>query len=365
MSAQEKEVKVNLGERSYPIRIGHNILTDGLKGDFGKRLGREVFLISDKNVFENHGTDLIESLSAEGRRTNVYVMPPGEHAKSWEQAGEILTRMLGCNLERDSAVIAFGGGVVGDMAGFVAALYQRGVRFYQLPTTLLAQVDSSIGGKVAVNHVLGKNMIGTFYQPQEVWADFKYLDTLPTPEWKSGLAEVIKYAIIRDEKLFCFIEKQVDSLLRHDRQSWLATIENCCLIKAEIVADDEKDKGSRNILNYGHTIGHALESATEYKKYRHGEAVAVGMAAAARIALELQLLKENTVSRIENLFSAFDLPKKIPEKYLEKTLDNLIYDKKIVGGELVFVLPVSIGEVIIKRGIPTSLIKEILRTMSE
>ncbi|MDX9871586.1 MAG: 3-dehydroquinate synthase [Clostridia bacterium] len=364
MSQEIRQVKVELGERSYPIHIGYGILPQCTVALSGANGGQDLFLISDSNVFPLYGEKLLRLLSGKACNVYQYIMPAGEEAKSWETASALLTKMLEANLSRQAQVIALGGGVVGDMAGFAAALYRRGISFYQIPTTLLAQVDSSVGGKVAVNHPLGKNMLGTFYQPRAVWADLSLLESLPLPEWRAGLAEVIKYGCIWDASFFEFLEENADKVLERSPEVLPFVIERCCRIKAEIVGRDERDEGLRNILNFGHTVGHALESATQYKTYRHGEAVAVGMLAAFMLARTLKMTDDQTVERLRKLLHTWGLPCTVPARLLDTAAAQLIYDKKASAHELVFILPERLGQAVIKKGVTLKEAKDAMRRIS-
>ncbi len=356
-----RKVPVDLGERSYTITIGYEILEE-CTAELGTfPLEKEVFLLSDREVHKYYGSSLETLIADQGFKVRTYLMPPGEEAKSWEQAGEILEKMLEGNLGRKAPVLALGGGVVGDIAGFVAAIYRRGVPFIQIPTTLLAQVDSSVGGKVAVNHPLGKNMLGTFYQPLAVWADLRTLDTLPDTEWRAGLAEVVKYGIIWDEAFFEFLENHTLEILRRDPSVLPEMIERCCQIKAEVVSRDEKDEGLRNILNFGHTLGHALESATHYKEYRHGEAVAIGMYGAMKLAYALGMIEKDVVTRVKDILELWELPIRFPAKFLETVIENLIYDKKVSDKKVLFILPTAIGKVEMVRDIPQDIIRRVVQ----
>lgn len=357
-------VRVDLGERSYSIILGYNILPQCVSMLKEYRLEKDVFIISDSNVYGLYGTFLEDLLVKEGYRTHKFILPVGEEAKSWTQAGAVLKTMLEENLGRKAGVIALGGGVVGDLAGFAAALYRRGIPLVQIPTTLLAQVDSSIGGKVAVNHPLGKNMIGTFYQPEAVWSDLAILNSLPQDEWIAGLAEVLKYAIIWDYDLLCFLEEQDREILKRNPAVTAYVIEKCCRIKAEIVSRDEKDEGLRNILNFGHTIGHALESATEFKRYKHGEAVAVGMAGALELAVSMGLLDCESLEKVRDLLHKWGLPTAFPKNMLDAVYRKLNYDKKVLEKQRVFILPTSLGQVVIRKGIPEELLRKSLEKLA-
>lgn len=353
-----RTIEVALGERSYPIIIGYNHLAQCAAALKEYTSEDTVMLISDSAVHDLYGPGLIGILERMGYRPISYIVSPGEESKSWEQAGLILERMLAQNLGRRTPVLALGGGVVGDLAGFVASLYRRGVPFIQIPTTLLAQVDSSVGGKVAVNHPLGKNMLGSFYQPVAVWADLSALDSLPEKEWLAGLAEVIKYAVIKDETFLRFLEDHSQEILMRNHQIIPEIIQRCCQIKAEIVSLDERDEGLRNILNFGHTIGHALESATYYKQYRHGDAVAIGMIGALELACYLGDLDRDSADRVKRLILSWGLPVSFPAHLLEDILELLIHDKKVAGRELTFVLPTALGQVMLKKGISREIVRK-------
>lgn len=349
---QIRTVWVELEKRRYPITIGYNILPQCIAGMKDITSEKEVFLISDENVYERYGSFIEKIFLEQGYQVLPYVILPGEGSKSWEQAGLILEKMLENKLGRKVPVIALGGGVVGDLSGFVAALYRRGVPFVQIPTTLLAQVDSSVGGKVAVNHPLGKNMLGSFYQPQAVWADLAVLDSLPQEEWRAGLAEVLKYALIQDGEFFNLLEKHAAEILAKSPHIVPEIIERCCQIKAEIVSRDEKDEGLRNTLNLGHTFGHALESATGYKKYRHGEAVAIGIVGAMYLAQELGFINEELILKVKKVIMSWGLPISFPEELLDCVLAHLQHDKKVTQNKLVFVLPIALGQVTMQKDLP-------------
>lgn len=360
MKEEISQVRVALAERSYDIAIGYETLPSCLTQLQAFSGADKVMIISDGNVYSLYGDKLEEMLQVAGYEPVHFVVSPGEDSKSWEQAGRILEDMLHKNLERKTPVLALGGGVVGDLAGFVAALYRRGAPLIQIPTTLLAQVDSSVGGKVAVNHPRGKNMFGTFYQPVAVWADLTTLDTLTAEEWHAGLAEVVKYAVIRDPEFLQFLEEHAVEILAKDRRYVPKVIERCCQIKADIVSADERDEGLRNILNFGHTFGHALESATLYKQYRHGEAVSIGMVAVMELAIQLNLLMVPERDRVVRLLQTWNLPIHFPSHLVDDVLDNLNYDKKVSGSKVTFILPVALGQVIMQSGISPELLRAVL-----
>ncbi|MDK2823672.1 MAG: 3-dehydroquinate synthase [Clostridia bacterium] len=354
------KVKVDLSDRTYDINIGQDILNN-----FGAQLinltsGRQVILISNDLVYNYYGQQVKRSLERENFEVLVHIIPEGEEFKNWQMAGEILSILLEARFNRDAVMVALGGGVIGDLAGFVAAVYQRGIDFVQIPTTLLAQVDSSVGGKVAVNHPLGKNMIGAFHQPLLVWADLDTLVTLPEREWLAGLAEVVKYGVIWDEKFFYFLENNIQKLIKRDLNVAQKIISHSCAIKARIVSEDEKEQGLRAILNFGHTIGHAIEKVTEYKVYRHGETVAMGMVAATQLAINLNLCSDLTLNRLKNLLEKLGLPVSLPPVSIDNILDTLLLDKKVRNKKLVFVLPRKLGQVEIVKGINGEIIKKCL-----
>ncbi|HOB08849.1 MAG TPA: 3-dehydroquinate synthase [Limnochordia bacterium] len=342
------KLQVTTPTSSYPIYIG-----SGLLQRIGAYLGEtpvisrieEVLLVSNETVYPLYGGPVEQALEQSGRRVHTFVMPDGEQHKSWDMAERILSYALKRRLSRKTLVIALGGGVVGDLAGFAAAVYLRGVPLVQIPTTLLAQVDSSIGGKVAVNHPLGKNMIGAFHRPELVLADAAVLSTLPRRELIAGLAEVIKYGIIWDEHLFSFLEANAEAVLACDPECLEAAIRRSCEIKAEIVAKDERDQGLRAILNFGHTVGHALENVTGYTAYRHGEAVAVGMAAACRLGTLIGCMSQEEAERVIRLLERYGLPVKLPAEARPHIPAAMMHDKKAVGDQLWFVIPNRIGEV--------------------
>lgn len=305
-------------------------------------------MISDQNVARRYGKTVLDSLKSEGFDPLLITVAPGETAKSLENAQRCYDQLAAHRIERKSFVIALGGGVVGDLAGFVAATYLRGVGFIQVPTTLLAQVDSSVGGKVGVNLKAGKNLVGAFYQPSLVLCDLDTLATLPEREFRAGLAEVIKYGIIYDAKLFNQIERNLEELLALSPEILSSTIARCCAIKAEVVSQDETESGLRAILNFGHTVGHAIEAISGYGKYLHGEAISIGQVAAARLSVQTRGLSEAEAIRIENLFKAAKLPTKITlnEIKRKRLLNAMQLDKKVSSGEIRFVLAERIGQVV-------------------
>jgi 3-dehydroquinate synthase len=356
-------VKVPLGNRSYNIVIGRGLLS-GLGAACRKLgLGTRCAIISDSNVAGRYAKLAQRSLARAGFDALLIVVPSGETAKSLKTVQACYDRLARHRLERKSFIVALGGGVTGDLAGFVAATYLRGIPFVQVPTTLLAQVDSSVGGKVGVNLKAGKNLVGAFHQPRQVWCDFDTLRTLPRREFRSGLAEVIKYGIIYDAALFRRLERDLPKLLARDPKVLADVVARCCEIKAEVVGQDETDGGLRAILNFGHTIGHAIEAVSGYGKYLHGEAIAIGQVAAAELSARVAGLPAGDVTRIRNLFKRAGLPveMKLDAARRKQILSAMKLDKKVSGGEIKFVLARKIGKVEYGWNVPARLIQEVMR----
>jgi len=354
-------ISVDLLERSYNIIIGSNLIEK--IGDELKRFefSPKTAIISNHTVFSLFGEKASISIKNAGFEPVSILIPDGEEYKNLDTLKNIYTELLKSKLDRKSSIIALGGGVVGDIAGFAASTYMRGISYIQVPTTLLAQVDSSIGGKTGVDHELGKNMIGTFYQPKVVLIDLDTLRTLPQNQLLAGLAEVIKYGIIYDERLFSFLETQKDPIMNLDNDAMTYIIKRSCEIKAEIVSKDEKESGLRSILNYGHTIGHAIETVTKYKRFLHGEAVAIGMCIEAELSNKLGLLNNNDLYRIISLIKKFGLPTEMPNDLNPSSICIAIkLDKKAIAGELRFILPEKIGKVKIHTGISEDDIRKFL-----
>ena len=357
-----KTVTVALGERSYDIEIGTDLLKYCGEKISNLVKGRQAVIVTDSNVGPLYADIVQLSLEEQGFQVVVHEIQAGEPSKSWENAENILTLLLKNQFHRDSCVIALGGGVVGDLAGFAASIYQRGVDFIQIPTSLLAQVDSSVGGKVAVNHALGKNMIGSFYQPKLVLIDMLTLQTLQQRHWQNGLAEVVKYGVIYDASFFDFLKQHTEALLMRDLEHSGEMIAECCRMKAEVVALDEKEGGVRAKLNYGHTIGHGLELAGHYQGYLHGEAVSVGMVLAAAYAAERGMCDIQVKTELMNLLLRFQLPISVdPALSLDEILEGMLLDKKVQDGQLVFILPIAIGHVEIVKGVSLSEIAALLQ----
>ncbi len=339
-----ENLEVRLNERSYFIKIASGILDDAGNLIRGVSNTQKLILVSNPTVFSLYGQRVVTSLESAGFKVWVALMPDGETYKNMAEAEKILDEMLAINLERGSMVIALGGGVVGDLAGFAAAIYQRGIDFVQIPTTLLAQVDSSVGGKVAVNHTRGKNLIGAFHQPRLVLIDINTLTSLNDREYRSGLAEVLKYGIIYDESFFSYLEENVDKIRARDAECLKTVIYHSCRIKSEIVAEDEREEGLRAVLNLGHTFGHAIEKLTSYNIYNHGEAVAMGTMAALYLAQDEGFLQESEVSRIKQLYRQMGITTVFPKLEAEEVYTAMRSDKKIIAGRLRIVLPRGIGD---------------------
>lgn len=352
---------------SYPIVFGYDILSGfaGVLAEYSK--ASKVFIISNKTVFELYGKELTASLKESGISFEVFLMGDGEEYKSFETFEAILSKAIELKLERKDAFIALGGGVVGDITGYAAASYLRGVDFIQVPTTLLAQVDSSVGGKVAVNHKSGKNLIGAFYQPKFVFTDLKTLKSLPAKELKTGLAEVLKYGFIEEscglkENNINFIEylqNNCENIYNLEPETMETVVEYCCKLKASVVNQDEKETGLRAILNFGHTVGHAIEKCTQYKSFTHGEAVAMGMVGVLEISKSRGLIDEKYYTQGLKLLCDYGLNYKLPENLTHEQLaDAMTLDKKVINGKIRFVLPVGYGKVEIFNDVDFDTIKK-------
>ena len=337
-------ITVGLGERSYLINFGEGVLAE--IGSYCRALktGKNVAIITNPVVGSHFLKTVKCSLSDAGYTVYNVEIPDGEEYKSFETLKSIYDRLIEFGFDRSSFLLALGGGVVGDIAGFTAATYLRGIPFVQVPTTLLAQVDSSVGGKTGINHEKGKNLIGAFYQPGFVLIDTATLDTLPEREYLSGLAEVVKYGIVLDGPLFDFMVANARRLLDRDKECLLTVIKRACSIKASIVEKDEKETGLRAVLNYGHTIGHAVETLTHYKKYTHGEAVAIGMVQAAKFSEEMGYSGSAETAKIIALLNALQLPVEMPFFSQSEYVDALLHDKKAKEGGINFVFNKGIGD---------------------
>ena len=355
-------VKVPLGSRNYDIKIGTGLLARVGRECARLALSHRCVIISDCNVAPLYGQAAQAALTKAGFAAALITIPASETAKSLRTLKACYDQLAAQRLERKSFIVALGGGVVGDLAGFVAATYLRGLPFVQVPTTLLAQVDSSVGGKVGLNLKAGKNLVGAFHQPRLVLCDLATLASLPMREYRSGLAEVIKYGIIYDAGLFRRLERDLPELLRRDQRTLAAVVARCCEIKADVVRQDETESGLRAMLNFGHTIGHALEAISHYGKYLHGEAIAIGQVAAAKLSAQVLGLPAKEVERIERIFQRAGLPSQVklnaPQR--QKILTAMSLDKKVSGGEIKFVLARRIGVVEFGHQVPLAVIEQIL-----
>ncbi len=342
--ATRRELRVNLGERSYDIHISHGLLEQAGELITSVCKGKAAAIVTNPRIGGLYAGRLVESLEKAGVASHVITIPAGERYKNLNTVRRVYDCLLDHQIDRTGIVIGLGGGVVGDLAGFVAATYLRGVDFVQVPTSLLAQVDASVGGKVGVDLPRGKNLVGAFYQPKIVIIDTATLSTLPARELRTGLAEVIKHGIILDSKYFSFVENKMPAIKRLEPGILINTVADSCKIKANIVERDERESGLRAILNFGHTVGHALEAVTGYKKYRHGEAVSIGMVTAALISEKMGLVDRQVVERIVATIQRAGLPIKPKDKVDSKCLlEAMKLDKKVIGGRLRFVLIKAIG----------------------
>ena len=341
-----QSLTVSLGERSYDIVVepGASVSV----GDSLKNLTTtgKIGVVTDRHVARHYLPRTLYSLKHAGFQPVPIVLPPGERSKTLATIARILDALARHKFERRSMLLALGGGVVGDLTGFAAAIYQRGIPFVQVPTTLVAQVDSSVGGKTGVDHALGKNLIGAFHQPRAVFIDPETLRTLPRREWIAGLAEVIKYGIIADEPFFTFLEESIPRILRLEEDAVMQAIVRSCQIKAQIVSEDERESDRRRILNYGHTIGHALESLGGYRGLIHGEAVGIGLVQEADLAVHLGICEPSIAARIRRLVQAGGLSDRMPKTSFSALWKAMQHDKKVAGGHVVGVWPVRIGEVV-------------------
>jgi 3-dehydroquinate synthase len=352
-------VNVALGERSYPIHIGSNLL-EGADLLLPHLAQPRVAVVTNDVVGPLYLAPLRRGLAQAGVAMVEITVADGERYKNWETLNQILDRLLAQRCERKTTLIALGGGVIGDLTGFAAAIYLRGVPFMQVPTTLLAQVDSSVGGKTGINHPLGKNMIGAFYQPKLVLADTATLNTLPVRELAAGLAEVIKYGLILDAGFFDWLEGNMAKLVARDADALAYAIRRSCEIKAEVVAGDERETGARALLNLGHTFGHAIEAGLGYGTWLHGEAVAAGTVLAARLSQRMGLLQSADLARVESLLAQAGLPVRAPALGVERYLDLMGADKKVEGGKLRLILLRRIGEAFFTGDFPQDALRTVL-----
>lgn len=355
----DMEVKVELGARGYAIHVAKGALQDLAARCKAVLPGRQVLVVTDETVLSLYGLRIIEQMERAGFTVARAVVPPGEGAKSVEWFGRVCERAAEAKLDRSSAVLAVGGGVVGDLAGFVAAAFLRGVRLVQIPTTLLAMVDSAVGGKTGINLPQGKNLVGAFHQPSLVVCDPDVLATLSARERAAGLAEVIKYGVIRDAELFSYLERNIERLRAGDASALERVIAASCAIKAAVVSADEREAGERAILNFGHTLGHAVEQVAGYGTYLHGEAVGIGMAYAAQVSARHVGLPQADAGRIVELIRAAGLPVKAPELSWSDLRRAMAVDKKGQAGTPRFVLARAMGDVVYGERVPEALLEEV------
>ncbi len=344
-----EKITVPLADRSYPIHLGSELLfkTGGELSHL--QFPQRIAVISNPTVDRLYGRAVLDSLEKSGFLPLLFNAPDGEEYKSFETLQSIYDFLIENNFDRGCGIIALGGGVIGDMAGFAAATFLRGIPYVQIPTTLLAQVDSSVGGKTAINHPLGKNLIGAFYQPEMVLIDIAVLDTLEPREVSAGLAEVVKYGVISDYEFFCWLEENVQKLRERDGETLIYAVKRSCQIKAEIVELDEKEGSIRAYLNYGHTFGHAIENLSGYGQFKHGEAVSVGMIVACKVSAQYGYCTQQEVDRLTHLLQSLDLPTDPPEFSLDEYVISMQRDKKVKQGDLTLVLNRGIGDVSLQK----------------
>lgn len=358
-------IPLHLKQNPYSIVIGDKILGRLGQKLSGMKIGEDAVVITNPVIARHHGRKLATGLKKYGFSVKVFTVPGGEKSKSAGVAMELIAKLSKYDVKRKPFIIAFGGGVVGDLAGFVAAIYKRGIPYVQVPTTLLAQIDSAIGGKTAIDLPTGKNLVGAFYQPRLVWSDVSVLKTLNLRQIRNGLAEAVKYGVIRDPGLFAYIERNTEKLLKNDSAAMVHVVKECSAIKAKVcVADEKETKGIRTILNFGHTLGHAIEADAKYDQYHHGEAIALGMRAASDISVRMKLFNKVQASRLEKLLTRVGLPREIKNVRIAKILDIMQHDKKFSGKKNRFVLALRLGRVKVVENIPEKLIRESLRALT-
>lgn len=354
---------VELGARRYPIFIGSDLDPKALLEPY--IYGRQVMIVSNETVAPLYLARYVAAIEALGKTVATCILPDGEKYKNIEHLNLIFDALLASGFNRDCTVLALGGGVIGDMAGFASACFQRGVYFIQVPTTLLSQVDSSVGGKTGINHPLGKNMIGAFQQPQVVLADMSQLKTLPSRELSAGLAEVIKYALLGDADFLTWLEQHIDALVQGDEAALAEAVYRSCAHKAHIVANDEKEQGERALLNLGHTFGHAIESYLGYGEWLHGEAVATGMVMAADLSQRMGWISAEDLTRTKNIIQRANLPIVCPQIPLDDFLAYMAHDKKVLNGQLRLVLMQAVGQAIITKTFDVELMKQAILANQE
>ena len=351
-----ESLRVDLGSRSYPLHIGVGLIEQ--PGLYAPYASGSAAIVSNPVVAPLYLARVRKALESAGARVTEISVPDGERAKGWSTLDAVIDSLLAARLGRDALVIALGGGVVGDLAGFAAAVYQRGIAFIQVPTTLLAQVDSSVGGKTAINHARGKNMVGAFHQPSAVIADVSTLDSLPPRELRAGLAEVIKHGVALDAAFFEWLEHNVEKIVARDRDALVYAVRRSCELKAAVVAEDERETGKRALLNLGHTFGHAIEAATGFGPWLHGEAVATGMALAADLSVRTGRLERAQAQRIRQLIERAGLPVAPPKLSPEAWREHMAVDKKAAGGRVRFVLLEAIGRAALPSPVEPKLVDE-------
>ena len=354
---------VELGERRYPIFIGSDLDPKALLEPYIH--GHQVMIVSNEMIAPLYLARYVAAIEALGKTVATCILPDGEKYKNIEHLNLIFDALLASGFNRDCTVLALGGGVIGDMAGFASACFQRGVYFIQVPTTLLSQVDSSVGGKTGINHPLGKNMIGAFQQPQVVLADMSQLKTLPPRELSAGLAEVIKYALLGDADFLAWLEQHMDALVQGDEAALAEAVYRSCAHKARIVANDEKEQGERALLNLGHTFGHAIESYLGYGEWLHGEAVATGMVMAADLSQRMGWISAEDLARTKNIIQRANLPIVCPQIPLDDFLAYMAHDKKVLNGQLRLVLMQAVGQAIITKTFDVELMKQAILANQE
>ncbi|MFW6386467.1 MAG: 3-dehydroquinate synthase [Bacillota bacterium] len=359
MSAVKEKLSVNIREEkfSYPVLIGN-----GLRKKLDKLVSayyraEKILLVSDENVFDLYGNEVLSLLRNGGYDVEKYLLPAGEKSKSRQYLFQGYDELVKGEFQRNHLVVVLGGGVPGDLGGYLAASYMRGINLIQVPTTLLAQVDSSVGGKTAINHPRGKNLIGAFYQPRAVIIDVEFLHTLAEKEFLTGLAEVLKHAFISDKDFFRFLENRRQEVFNYNEEVLVDVVKECCRIKAGVVSRDQKEKGERALLNFGHTLGHALEAVSGYDDYTHGQAVAVGMRAALSMSAELGYLDPEEKERAGNLLDNYSLPRKA-DGDPDQVLDTMQHDKKARSGSLRWILLSEIGEAFTTNEVPAELVRK-------
>jgi 3-dehydroquinate synthase len=356
-----KSIELKLGKRGYQIKTGFGVIKNLGREIRRLNLGTDAFIITNNRIKLRYAKNLLKPLEESGINYIFKTVTDSEKSKSLGSCFRVIQELARFDQKRKVFIIAFGGGVIGDLSGFISAIYKRGIPYIQIPTTLLACVDSSIGGKTGVDLKFGKNLVGAFYQPRLVMCELSFLKSLSSRQVRAGLAEVIKYAIIKDKKLFVYLEKNYPNIINLQKRALEYVVNRCAQIKSGIIQRDEREeKGLRTILNFGHTLGHAIEAAGNYQKYNHGEGIALGMVLASQISKELGLISENARSRIENLIKSAGLPVFIKDLSLKKIIEAYYRDKKFIGEINRFVLIRGIGRTVIKQNVPLSIIKDSL-----